>query len=167
MDTSQLNHAYRTLLDAANGLTEDDPLSEAARADVDWTLAHLALSDRLLASTARSILAARPGELDNTAAMSPQAIAALVDATSHFQRVDMVRRNAAELTALLERIPYHHGTTPVSVRLVDRAGSTVFTGNVPWGEIVRRRAQDQLPGHTARLLGLHRTAVSDSEETTP
>lgn len=153
MDTLELNRAYHDLLVTAEALTGSDRLTGAAGADVDWTLAHIALSDRLLAATARSVLAGTPAGLDNSAATG-EPLAALLTATTHPQRIELVRQNAAELAAVLERIPDGQAGAPVDVRLVDKAGNPAYAGSAPWGAIIGRRAQDQLPGHTARLAAL-------------
>ncbi|MGW2813272.1 MmgE/PrpD family protein [Streptomyces sp. NPDC001415] len=151
-DTAGLEAAYDGLFRAASQSRLGAAVDGAARGDVDRTLAHLALSDRLLAGVARQVLdGARAPVLDNAAATDPAAIDALVMAADRAVLAELVRRNAAEFVGLLARTPDRRQTADVRVRLVNEAGEELFSGSVPWGEIVRMRAEEQLPGHAARI----------------
>lgn len=122
----------------------------------DWTLAHIALSDRLLASTARQVLGGAAAGLDNGPAMDPKAIEELTSSVDRDVLVELVRRNAAELVGLVAQMPQDQQATPVTVRLVGDEGKELFSGAVPWGEIVRMRAEEHIPGHTDRLRRISR-----------
>lgn len=160
MDTTDLTHAYEALLTAAESITSTTPLSNTDRARVDWTLAHIALSDRMLATTARDVLAGRPATIDNASAMSQNAIDSVLASTTHLERAELVRRNAKELTDLLEQTPAHGGRALIRTRLVDRAGQQVFQGNLTWSEVVQMRGRDNIPGHAATLSALSAVASS-------
>ncbi|MEW2043785.1 hypothetical protein AB0885_43745, partial [Streptomyces sp. NPDC005534] len=158
METAVLEEAYAGLIAAATAA----PLGHQASAprpdehDADWTLAHIALSDRLLASTARQVLAGDPAGLDNGPAMDPKAVEELTSSVDRDVLVELVRRNAAEFVGLLAQTPENQRATPVIVRLVGDKGEELFSGAVPWGEIVRLRAEDHIPGHTGRLRRMAR-----------
>ncbi|MFF4696435.1 hypothetical protein [Streptomyces chattanoogensis] len=154
MDATELDAAYTDLLAAAEALSDTTDLSPDVRSAVDWTLSHLALSDRILATTARGILNGLSVTIDNRDAMDTTAIASLVASTTHAQRVDLVRRNAADLTTAIKAIPDHTAATPVQLHLVSRGGQPVPDQQLPWGDLIRLRASEHLPGHTARLRTL-------------
>jgi hypothetical protein len=162
VDVTVLRAAYRDLLAAAEKITEAGPLPEQVRADVDWTLAHVALSDRLLAAAARDVLAGLPVRVDNSSAMDPASIAKLISATSHAQRSDLVRRNADDLLAVIAMTPDETARTPIELHLVDRNGRTAATSRLPWSELVGLRATKHIPGHAARLAAWGGTAREPS-----
>ncbi|MCP2164759.1 hypothetical protein [Goodfellowiella coeruleoviolacea] len=152
MDTGALADAYTGLTRAA------DALAGPAAADVPaaawWTLAHVALSDELIAATAEQVRAGQPAALDNAPAMAPAAIAELT-ARPWPELVGLVRRNAERLLAVLREIPDERaGAASVRTRLVDRDGNQVFAGEINWAGLVRARAEEHLPGHAARLTAL-------------
>lgn len=154
MDTSALDDAYRRLLDVAESFHDTGSLPEADRSTVDWTLAHIALSDRILAATADAVRAGTPPVVDNRDAMDDATVTALIASTTHDQRVTLVRRNAAELAAATARIPDHLADTPVLVRLVGRDQRPVPEQRLAWRELILLRAGHHVPGHTARLAAL-------------
>ncbi|MGW2180410.1 hypothetical protein ACWCXX_20350 [Streptomyces sp. NPDC001732] len=154
MDTTGLDAAYRRLLTAAEAISDTRVLATDARSAVDWTLSHLALSDRILATAARDLLAGLPVVIDNRDAMDSTAIASLIASTTHARRIDLVRRNAADLVALITAIPEHTSAAPVRLHLVDRDGRQLPDQQLPWNGLIRLRATEHLPGHAARLTGL-------------
>ncbi len=154
MDTTELDAAYRGLLAAATSITDTGVLPQKARTAIDWTLSHIALSDRLLAATARDVLTGPVPVVDNRAAMDDDAITAVIASTTHLERVELVRRNADDLVAALEAITEHAAATPVLLRLVDRDGRPLPEQRLPWREVVRLRVTEHIPGHTARIAAL-------------
>ncbi|MFD8738248.1 MmgE/PrpD family protein [Streptomyces sp. NPDC059618] len=171
METSVLEEAYAGLITAATGAALGGRESAAGGREsaggsgesplpgergTDWTLAHIALSDRLLSSTARQVLGGAEAGLDNGPAMDPKAIEELTSTVDRDVLVELVRRNAAEFVGLVARIRQDQQATPVAVRLVGDEGQELFSGAVPWGEIVRMRAEDHIPGHTERLRRIAR-----------
>jgi hypothetical protein len=154
MDTADLDAAYYGLIATAEAITEANQLPAATRATIDWTLSHLALSDRVLAAAARDVLAGIPTLIDNREAMDNPTITALITSTSHAQRIDLVRRNAADLIAVLHATPDHAAHTPVQFRMLDREGHQAPEQHLPWNKLIRMRATEHLPGHTARLTAI-------------
>ncbi|MEW2164654.1 MmgE/PrpD family protein [Streptomyces sp. NPDC007084] len=158
METAVLEEAYAALITAATAAPLDHPASSAGlgERDADWTLAHVALSDRLLASTARQVLSGEAAGLDNGPAMDPKAIEELTSSVGRDVLVELVRRNAAEFVGLIAQTPHNRQATPVTVRLVGDEGEELFSGAVPWGEIVRLRAEEHIPAHSSRLRRIAR-----------
>ncbi|MEV4760710.1 hypothetical protein AB0J86_37185 [Micromonospora sp. NPDC049559] len=151
MNITELAGAYRELLAAAGAITDTAQLPPVPRATVDWTLSHVALSDTMLATAAARVRDGLPAEVDNRDAMDERAIAALVDATTHAERVDRVRANGEALVATVRTIPDERADTLVRLRIVDRSGRQVVDERRPWSELVRLRATEHLPGHAARI----------------
>jgi len=158
VETKDLSRAYKELLAAAEALTQDGPLADADRGKADWVLAHIVLSDRALADAARQVLAGEEARIDNASAMSKTEIARVISATTHAERIDMVRRNAQELIDLLARTPHAAGAASVRARLVGRSGVVVFDSDLAWGDVVKMRAVEHIPGHAATLASFCRPA---------
>jgi hypothetical protein len=154
VDVTALQTTYTRLLAAADAALDREVPDLPGEPGPDWTLAHIALSDRLLASTARQVLGPEEASIDNSGAMDPAAIAELTSSVERDVLVDLVRRNAAELLGLVERTPAESAARPIRVRLVNGSGREVFSGQLPWGELLRMRADEHLPGHTDRLRRL-------------
>jgi hypothetical protein len=154
VETEDLASAYQDLLAAAEAIHDDGILSAEDRGTLGWTLAHIALSDRGLVGTARAVLAGREAGIDNGVAMSKTAIGKVCANTSHVERVEMVRRNARELIDLLDRTPGEAVDVTVRARLVNGEGAIVFDNDLKWGDVIRMRATEHIPGHAARVAGL-------------
>jgi hypothetical protein len=92
-----------------------------------------------------------PAVVDNRDAMDETAINSLIASTTHAQRVERVNRNAGDLGALIRAIPDHAADVPVKIRLVDRHGEPVPEQRLPWGDLIRLRATEHVPGHAERL----------------
>ena len=153
MDLTGLDTAYRQLLAAADA-SAHARLPASARDTVDWTLCHIALSDRILAAVARDVRAGLPAVVDNRDAMDVDAITALIAATSHDERMHLVRSNAAEFIAALHAIPEDSARAVIRLRLVDRAGNAVPDQQLPWSKLIQLRVTEHLPGHAAKLRAL-------------
>ncbi|MEV6796603.1 hypothetical protein AB0M87_32640 [Streptomyces sp. NPDC051320] len=151
MDTTELDVAYRHLLTAAGAISDTTPLAVDSRSDINWTLSHIALSDRILAAAARDVLTGFPAIVDNRNAMDDTAINTLIASTTHTQRVQLVRRNAADLGAVIRAIPDHAAAMPVKLHLVSRDGQSVPEQRLPWSDLILLRATEHLPRHTERL----------------
>ncbi|MER5394343.1 hypothetical protein [Saccharopolyspora sp. NPDC002686] len=156
MNTNALETAYPELIRNAEAITDATPLTEQARTLADWTIAHVALSDRILAAAARDLLVGAPVVVDNREAMDPATLNALISRTSHQERIALVRRNADYFTATVQCIPDHAARIPVRLSLVDRDGNSVPDRHLPWDELIHVRATQHLPGHAARLAELAR-----------
>jgi hypothetical protein len=154
MDVNELDAAYADLIAAAEMINDTTALTGDARSAVDWTLTHIALSDRILASAAREGVSGLPVTIDNRAAMDENAVALLLARTTHTQRVELVGRNAAEFSAALKALPEHAAETRVRLRLVNRDGQPLPGQDVTWSDLIRVRADRHIPGHAARLRAL-------------
>lgn len=96
MNNSGLEQAYRRLTTAAQAINPAR-LSDGDRQQLDWTLAHLALSDPLLIQAAHQVLAGESPLIDNSPAMDQTAIDHLIATTSHQERVCLIGNNGGDL----------------------------------------------------------------------
>ncbi|WAL69139.1 hypothetical protein ORV05_15680 [Amycolatopsis cynarae] len=151
METTELESAYRRLFAAAEALGDTGALPADTRASVDWTVGHIALSDRILAGAARDLLLGLPAVVDNREAMDARNLGALIASTTPAERRELLRRNGDDFVAAVRTIPGHAVGEPVELRLVDREGRPAPGTKLPWRELVRLRAAEHLPGHAARL----------------
>jgi hypothetical protein len=162
MDTEKLTEAYRRLEAAARAVAASPLPTDEQRAETDWTLAHVALSDLMLAEAARRLAAGEPARIDNTTAMDPDAIRELTGSMPYEERVALVAARGALLVELIARQGPAEGAQSVQVHLVDKAGNLAFEGVMKWGELVSARATVQIPGHAARLAGYAGDALTTS-----
>lgn len=158
MRTAGLTSAYDRLLAAAQAISPDTPLDPEQRADVNWTLCHVALSDELIADAAQSIRAGGSTAggkvvLDNFPAMDPEAIAKMTASTTHSDRVSAVRQNATRLLSLLAQVPEESGQALIILRMHDRTGHHVSDTEMPWSDLVNLRSDKHIPAHADRLQG--------------
>jgi hypothetical protein len=151
MDTTELRSAYRQLLTVAETITDETALRMDLRMMVDWLVAHLSLTERLLAGAARDVLTGVPAVIDNYEAMHTGVTTSVVDLTSHDRRVASLRDNAADLVASVATIPSHAESAPVLLRFADRGGLPIPDQRLPWSELVHERASSLLPSHTRTL----------------
>ncbi len=156
MNTTELSSAYQRLYAAAVAISERTPLSAEHRADVDWTLCHVALSDHLLADAAHSILdhktrSAANLVVNNQSAMDPAAIAAMTTTTSHLERAATVRRHATQLLTLLDEMPDDAAQVPLTLQLHDRTGQHASDTELTWGDLIELRGHQHIPAHADRL----------------
>ncbi|HEX5116754.1 MAG TPA: hypothetical protein VFW65_16285 [Pseudonocardiaceae bacterium] len=151
MDTTELRSAYRQLLTVAETITDETPLRVDLRMMVDWLVAHVAITEHVLAGAARDVLTGVPAVIDNYEAMHTGVISSIVDLTSHDRRVADLRDNAADLVASVATIPPHAETAPVLLRFADRGGRSIPDQRLPWCELVHAHAGSVLPSHTRTL----------------
>lgn len=154
MNTTEFDAAYHGLLTAAESISGTTSLAPDARSAIDWTLSHIALSDRVLTAAARDVLTGLSPVVDNREAMDSTAITALIARSTHLQRVAMVRRNASDLSAVIRTIPDHAAATPALLRLVSREGQPLPDQRLLWSDLIRLRATEHIPGHTQKLTAL-------------
>ena len=153
MNTTDLAAAYRRLIAAAQAISDDSPLDPNQRADVDWTLCHIALSDQILTRTANEVRYRRPGKLvvDNQPAMDPATIAAMTAATAHHDRVAAVRQHAASLLSELGQTSDQNAQAPLTLRFHDKTGQHVGATDMTWADLIELRTHQHIPAHAARL----------------
>jgi hypothetical protein len=156
MRTADLEAAYDQLRTVAQAITPETVRSPEDWADVDWTLCHVALSNRLLGDAARSILENGPDVplvIDNLPATDPPVMAAMIASTTHGERIEAVRASAADFLAQVGKIAGDAARASLTFRIHDRAGNYVTDSTVVWSELMRLRAQEHLPSHSDRLRG--------------
>ncbi|MDA8330085.1 MAG: hypothetical protein M0027_02540 [Candidatus Dormibacteraeota bacterium] len=156
MNTIDLAAAYQRLIAAAQALSDDSPLNAGQRADLGWTLCHVALSDQILTEAARQVRCDGPettGKLvvDNRPALDPAAIAAMTAATTHQDRIAAVRKHAASLTDELDQTPDQAAQAPVILRFHDRSGKHVGDTAMTWADLIELRTHQHIPAHATRL----------------
>jgi hypothetical protein len=151
LDTTKLDAAYRRLLAVAESIPDTTGYPAAARADIDWTLSHIALSDPILTVAARDIINEHTAVIDNQHAIDESAIADLIASISHEQRVAMVRAHAYELVEALGEVPDQVAARPVLLRLFNREGESLPEQRMPWRDLIELRATRHIPGHAARI----------------
>ena len=154
MNTAELATAYEYLLEIAESVGPDTPLTSGRRADLDWRLSHIALSDGIIATAARRHLDGAPAVVDNQAAMDHDRIATMISTTSHRERAEAVRCNAAALCDVLGSFDARAARSDVRLRVHNRAGEHVSDARMPWSELVELRAGRHIPGHAAQIAAL-------------
>jgi len=154
MRTEDLELAYEQLDAAAQAVSPETVRSPEHWADIDWTLCHVALSNRLLGDAARNILQNGPDfplVIDNLPATDPPVMAAMIASTTHGERIEAVRTSAAEFLAQVGEITDDDARASVTFRIHDRDGNYVTDSTVVWSELMRLRAREHLRAHSDRL----------------
>ena len=167
METTQLERAYRRLLDVC--VSGGDAAFRAPADSAAWTaeqvLAHIAANDRLLLATTAAVLGdalptGRP-VYDNTAATIRPALDVLARAAGERDElIATVRQTGRELVLLARRLGQAEAARAVHVRIVDEAdvaGLPRIDGPVPWSGVLATHAQVHLPEHVDQLTALRRT----------
>lgn len=161
MDTTALEGAYRTLLEAAR--------TEGFRAPADaggWPaehhLAHVVATDRLLAATTSAVLAGRTPRYDNEVASDETYLAEIGRAAGgHDALVATVRQCGLELVLMARRLDPRQAVTPVHTRIVD--GDVVrVDAPLPWSGVLNTHAEVHLPDHTDALRRLRAPGAARS-----
>ncbi|OYO03370.1 hypothetical protein [Enemella evansiae] len=150
MDCSPLREAYRDLL-AALRAVRIERLTDEQSADLDWTLAHLALSDAELTAAAEATGRDEPAVVDNAGAMDPERLGAWTGTRSLADRVAGLEAQAERLVTAVSRLDQPASGSPVTLRVHDRRGRFVEEQTITWVELVALRAERHLPGHTRRI----------------
>jgi hypothetical protein len=159
MDTSELEAAYRAVLDLAaapDGGARPDP--PAAGADQAWraqdVLAHLVLNDRLLTRAVRSVLEGAAQPYDNAEAVE---LAELRDLGERLGGtaglIGALEASSRELLGLAGRLDQAQGDTPLPARIVD--GDTIRVDRpLPVAGLLTIQARTHLPMHRRQLSEL-------------
>lgn len=155
MDTTELEGAYRSLLDVARGGGFAAP-ADRQHWGPELQLAHVVATDRLLAAATAAVLAGQPAPYDNSAAGSEPYLEAVARAAGDWDGlVAEVRRCGLELVLLARQLDDDCAATPVPTRLVD--GDQVrVEAPMPWSGVLATHAQVDLPDRRARLEALGR-----------
>jgi hypothetical protein len=169
MDTSELEAAYRSVLDLAARGAEAGPGSPGAEAGPgvaggggggawrpDDVLAHLILNDRLLARAVRSVLEGTVQPYDNLDAIELAELQALTrDVGDTAGLIGGLKASSRELVELAGRLDQAQAATPVPVRILDGDQLRV-DGPLPVASLLNIQARRHLPMHEAQLSDLLR-----------
>jgi hypothetical protein len=164
MDTSELEAAYRAVLDLAASLpgSRPDPAADGAGpaggAGEAWraeeVLAHLVLNDRLLAAAVRSVLEGAAQPYDNAAAVE------LADLRELGQRlggtaglIGALEASSRELLGLAGRLDRAQADTPLPARILDGDELRV-DGPLPVAGLLTIQTRAHLPMHQRQLSEL-------------
>ena len=165
MDTSELEAAYRSVLDLASG--ETGPGAAGAGTDPgtagggdgevwgpDDVLAHLVLNDRLLARAVRSVMDGTAQPYDNLDAIDVAELRALTtDLGDTARLIGGLEASSRELMDLAGRLDEAQAATPVPVRILD--GDRLVVDNpLPVRSLLNIQARRHLPMHEAQLREL-------------
>jgi hypothetical protein len=155
MDTSELEMAYRSVLDLAKGSAgswADAGDDEGWRPDD--VLAHLIVNDRLLARAVRSVLdgAARP--YDNLDAIEVAELRAVTERHGGAGGlIAELEASSRELLDLAGRLDDRQGACAVPVRILD--GEVLRVDQpLPVASLLTIQARRHLPMHTEQLNAL-------------
>jgi hypothetical protein len=160
METSELEAAYRSVLDlAARAATGGPgPGSPGAGDGEAWgpddVLAHLVLNDRLLARAVRSVLDGTAQPYDNLDAIELAQLRVLTrDLGDTAGLIGGLEASSRELMALAGRLDEAQAATSVPVRILD--GDRLFVDKpLPVGSLLDIQARRHLPMHTEQLREL-------------
>lgn len=152
MDTTELEEAYRGLLDLAREGGFGSPPDNGWGADL--VLAHVAVNDRLLAAATAAVLDGRPAPYDNTVSASEPLLEALARAAGDWDGLlAEVRRCGLALVMLARQLDDAQATTPVQTRIVD-GGDVRVEAPMPWSGVLATHAQVHLIEHAQQLRSL-------------
>jgi hypothetical protein len=158
MDTSELEAAYRSVLDLAARGTGDGPRAPDAGGGEAWrpddVLAHLVLNDRLLARAVRSVLDGTAQPYDNLDAIDVAELRALTrDLGDTAGLIGGLESSSRELLDLAGRLDEAQAATPVPVRILD-GDQLVVDNPLPVRSLLNIQARRHLPMHHAQLSEL-------------
>ena len=163
MDTSELEAAYRSVLDlagrgaAASGAGRA-PASPGAGDGEAWgpddVLAHLILNDRLLARAVRSVLDGTAQPYDNLDAIDVAGLRAIgQDLGATAALIAELEASSRELVELAGRLDEAQAASPVPVRILDGDQLRVDSP-LPVAGLLNIQARRHLPIHEAQLSEL-------------
>ena len=154
MDTSELEAAYRAVLDLAVRVPDrpeaPDPADGQAWGPGD-VLAHLIVNDRLLTRAVRSVLEGAAAPYDNADAVELAELRALGEGLGGpAGLVGGLQASSRELLELAGRLDRAQGDTRLPVMIVD--GGEVFLDRpVPVAQLLGIQARAHLPMHERQL----------------
>ncbi len=157
MDTTRLQDAYATLLDAAAHVAQradDTPAPTDGGWDADRILAHIALVDAATLATAATVASGAGATYDNRLShddWTTSRVRAHTGGNAGLQ--DRIRRQGAALCDLATALSEAELGTAVPTLLLSDGGVLVDQP-VPLTAILTGLADDHLPRHTEQLLAL-------------
>ena len=168
MDTSELEAAYRSVLDLAArgaGASGAGPAGPPGAGDgpgagggeawgPDDVLAHLILNDRLLARAVRSVLDGTAQPYDNLDAIDVAELRALTrDLGDTAGLIRGLEASSRELVELAGRLDEAQAAIPVPVRILD-GDQLVVDNPLPVRSLLNLQSRRHLPMHQAQLSEL-------------
>ena len=156
MDTTELEAAYRAVLDLAAAPEPGTGPAAAAGGDnqawrVQDVLAHLVLNDRLLARAVRSILDGAAQPYDNAEAIDPAQLRDLGERLGGTAGlIGALEASSRELLELAGRLDQAQGDTVLPARIVD-GDETRVDRPMPVAGLLTIQAQTHLPMHQRQL----------------
>ena len=156
MDTSELQAAYRSVLDLADrGVGDGGAAAGGGEAwGPDDVLAHLILNDRLLARAVRSVLDGTAQPYDNLDAIAVAELRSLTrDLGDTAELIGGLESSSRELMDLAGRLDEAQAATPVPVRILD-GDQLVVDNPLPVRSLLNIQARRHLPMHEAQLSEL-------------
>jgi hypothetical protein len=154
MDTSELEAAYRSVLDLA-ARAPDRPEPPGPAGDQAWgpgdVLAHLIVNDRLLTRAVRSVLEGTAAPYDNADAVELAELRALGEGFGGpAGLIGGLEASSRELLELAGRLDEAQAAPPVPVHILD--GDQVRVDQpLPVAGLLRIQARRHLPMHQAQL----------------
>ena len=149
MDVAALRAAYDRFLDTARDMRDASP------PDGEWTpemvLAHVVVSDRMIAETAALVLYGAEARFDNRASQSRPYLEVVAAAAGGWDGLlAAVRQTGEELMAVAARIEAEHARVMVPSYVV-ADGKVVIDGPAPLEQLVMVPAMIHLSGHAEQL----------------
>jgi DinB superfamily len=152
VDVTELRSAYDRFLESVRDPGFREPADGEWRAEE--VLAHVILTDRLIAETVAEVLNGRNPRFESLAAQCVPYLGAIVDAAGGWEGlVEEARRGAEALIAVVGRLTEEQVATSVPAYIWN-AGQVLVDGPMTIGEIVHGGAAMHLPLHTGQLAGL-------------
>jgi hypothetical protein len=154
MDTSELEAAYRSVLDLAARGTGASGAGGGEAWGPDDVLAHLILNDRLLARAVRSVLDGTAQPYDNLDAIDVAELRTLTrDLGDTAGLIGGLEASSRERVDLAGRLDEAQGATPVPVRILDGDELRVDRP-LPVASLLNIQSRRHLPMHEAQLSEL-------------
>ncbi len=152
MDTTELEAAYRALLDVARAGGFAAPAEEDGWS-AELLLAAVVATDRLLAAATAEVLAGAPTRYDNGPATREPYLRAIARAAGDLDGLVAEARRCGLELVLLARELGDAATTPVDVRLLD--GDEVrLAAPMPWSGMLATHAEVHLRERCEALAAL-------------
>jgi hypothetical protein len=149
MDVTALRSAYERFLDAARDL------GGAHAPESEWrpelVLAHVIVTDRMIATTVAQVLEAGEARFDSRATQSVPYLEAVAAAAGSWDGLlAAVRQAGEELMTIAARIEPEHARVMIPSYVVDH-GHAVIDGPAPLEQLVMVPAMIHLSGHADQL----------------
>ena len=154
MDVAALESAYDRFMDVAR--ESRDIVPPEGEWSPELVLAHVIVSDRLIAETAARVLSGGQPRFDNRASQSAPYLEAIARAAGSWHGLlARVQQVGEELIAMVARIEPEHARIAVPSFVMD-GDNIVVDGPAPLEQLVMVPAMIHLPGHAEQLKSYSR-----------